>query len=131
MNEATMQTVRNITLLVLIGSLVWRIWIMNTNTQKWNGLGYALRAENIAYALIWSWALTAPFWGPLQNPYLRIGIYLTLIAITIRVTLMLPRVVTSLREQGAVERVEHAADRTEEAAEKIETVAEELKENGQ
>ncbi len=50
--DITLRGIRVVTVLVFIGSLLCRIYVMNRNTQQWDALGYALRTENILYALL-------------------------------------------------------------------------------
>lgn len=86
-----LDVIRDTALVVLILSNCYRLLVMQRFTRHWNGLGRAMRAEVAFYALLWSWALGRLWWAPLRDPLLYLVIVSGLIAVTILVTVRLPR----------------------------------------
>lgn len=114
-------TLRIVTLVVLLGAIIWKIYVMERLTKKWDTLGRAMRMENLTYLVMWVWFLLVPTVPHLRHPIFLVLLELALIAVTITVVKSLPRVPLLLadshrlaevdRELAAAERVLAKEDR--------------------
>lgn len=124
-HDMVLLIVREITLLILIGSLMYRIRIMNANTKKWNGLGIAFRLENFIYVLLWLWAFVTPIFPHVRHPIVVVLLSIALTAITLRVTFLLPKIEHAMQQVPIAEVVEPLSQISK-LANEVETVKHEL-----
>lgn len=83
---------RNLICLMMIYGTARKLYVLYGNTEKWNGLGRAMRAEKWAYLIFWSWLWLTPYISILGNRVAIIAIGLVLFITEIRAERTLPKV---------------------------------------
>lgn len=90
---------RTIALTLLALSTLHKLWVMQQNTQHWNGLGKALRFEKRILFWLWVWLLLIPFIDEINDRRVIIPLAVLLTWAEIRVSLYMPKVTVRHRGQ--------------------------------
>lgn len=98
MIEAISHTIMLTAMFAFVVSTLYRIYIMQRNTREWNGLGRAMRYENLVFLTIGLWVLIRSLIPSLNNDIVRSVIFIAMTLTTLRVAYLLPRVPLRISE---------------------------------
>ena len=101
MFDTTRDVVEAVGLLALIVANVRKLYVLQRNTRRWNGLGKAMRAEKAMYALLFTWLLLISVVPVLNHTVVLTVLAVLVVTTEVRVTLMLPDVTVRHDDEGS------------------------------
>ena len=79
-------------LLLLVGTNLRKIYVLQRNTRRWNGLGRAMRLEKIAYVVLFAWLLLREYLPLLDDNLIFGGVVVLIVIAEAHTNRDLPRV---------------------------------------